>query len=43
MHEVKNARYVKDYILKIEFEDGKRKTVDFKNRLYNKIKGGRPL
>jgi hypothetical protein len=37
MHEVKNAHYLKEYILEIEFEDGKRKTVDFKNRLYGEV------
>jgi hypothetical protein len=37
MHEVVNAHYVKDYILEIEFEDGRRKTVDLKSRLYGKV------
>lgn len=31
MHEVKNARYVDEYILEIEFEDGKKKKVDFES------------
>jgi hypothetical protein len=37
MHEVKTTCHVKEYILEIEFEDGTKKTVDFKNRLYGKV------
>ncbi|MBF0338708.1 MAG: DUF2442 domain-containing protein [Nitrospirae bacterium] len=34
MHEVKNAQYVKGYVLELEFEDGKKKLIDFEKYLY---------
>ncbi len=37
MHEVKNAHYIKNYILEIEFEDGKKKIVDFERYLYGEV------
>lgn len=37
MHEVKDAQYVDGYILEIEFEDGKKKRIDFKERLYGEV------
>jgi hypothetical protein len=37
MHEVKDARYVNSYILEIEFEDGKKKRIDFKKYLYGEV------
>lgn len=37
LHEVKNAKYLKDYIIEIEFDDGMRKPVDFKEHLHGEI------
>ena len=37
MHEVKNALYIKGYIIEIKFEDGKKKRIDFKKFLYGEV------
>ena len=37
MHEVKNAWYVNGYVLEIEFEDGKKKRIDFTEYLYGEV------
>lgn len=37
MHEVKNAKYVDEYVLEIEFEDRKKKKINFKKYLYGEV------
>ncbi|MCK4420751.1 DUF2442 domain-containing protein [candidate division WOR-3 bacterium] len=37
MHEVKDAHYVNGYILEVEFEDGKRKRINFEEYLYGEV------
>ena len=37
MHEVKNALYIKEYIIEIEFGAGKKKRIDFKKFLYGEV------
>jgi len=37
MHKVKSAKYIEAYILEIEFEDGKKKKINFEKYLYGEV------
>ncbi|MCI4625427.1 MAG: DUF2442 domain-containing protein [Candidatus Magnetoovum sp. WYHC-5] len=37
MHKVKNVQYITGYILEIEFEDGKRKRINFEKYLFGDV------
>ena len=37
MHEIVNVRHIERYTLEIEFEDGKKKIIDFTKFLYGEV------